>query len=381
MGSMIIPATLSVIRILLCGVTLAGASWAEPAYLVRPSGASSNRVDVAVLGDGYTVNELGKFAEDVERLLAALFADEPFRSYQTYFNVHRIDVASAESGADHPSSGIFKDTALGAFYECAVIARLSCLDQTLVNDKLVGSLAPDARDDVVVLVNDPEYGGSGGQVAVASLHPSVIEVVLHELGHTLGLLADEYEFGPPACWTYSEPAAANVTIETDRSRIKWAQWISRDTPVPTLFGGDNVAGLYEGAEYCSSGKYRATYDSKMRSLFRPFESVNVEQLTRRIYSYVSPIDEVGVRHRGASPVMRFFARVTAPATHSLRIRWELDGKFLSEGPELRLNTRTLGEGTHELRVTVWDPTSLVRSDPEGLLRDTRSWSIVGAKAR
>src|SRR5678816_434410 len=69
---------------------------------LQVTGDSSRRVDIVIVGDGYTSGELGKFAADVTNFLAGVFAQEPFKEYKNYFNVRRIDVASAESGADHP---------------------------------------------------------------------------------------------------------------------------------------------------------------------------------------------------------------------------------------------------------------------------------------
>ena len=369
-----------VTRTLVCVAIVAATASAESVHAVRQNGPPANRLDIAIMGDGYTALELEKYVQDAERLIASVFDEEPFRTYGTYFNVHRVDVISGESGADHPMSELFRDTALGSFYDCAGIARLICVDHASVNDVLLRSLPPERRDIVIVLVNDPEYGGSGGSIAVTSLHPTAVEILLHEIGHTLGLLADEYEYGPPDCWTSDEPYAANVTIETDRVRIKWARWIAPDTDVPTFLSADNVPGLYEGADYCWTGKYRATYNSKMRSLARPFEAVNVEQLTKRIYSFVSPIDGAGQRTaRGRSPVLRFYVRPQSPTSHALRIRWELDGKALSSEAQVRINANRLRGRHHELRVTVWDPTSNVRNDPERLLRDTRSWRINGPR--
>src|SRR5262249_42393793 len=161
-----------------------------------------------------------------------------------------------------------------------------CVNLSKVNTVLSG-IQPDMRDLVLVLLNDPEYGGSGGAVAVASIHPDVIEVILHEFGHTLGLLADEYGGPPPpACSTAVEPAEPNATRATG-SPVKWGAWIDPDTPLPTPFQNSGVPGLYEGAKYCDAGLFRPTFNSKMRSLFRPFEQINSEQLVKRIYNFAS----------------------------------------------------------------------------------------------
>jgi hypothetical protein len=266
---------------------------AEPVTLIRDNGDPANRVDIVILGDGYTGSELAKYAADVETFVNGLFAQEPWKEYQKYFNVHRVDVTSAESGADHPerTPPVFKDTALDATYDCAGIQRLICVNVSKVNTVLAASVLPDSRDVVFVIVNDNEYGGSGGSVAVASVHPDVVELVLHEVGHSFGLLADEYGGPPPpSCNAGFEPPEPNATMETQRDRIKWAIWIKPETPIPTV--GVTVAepGLYAGAKYCDTGLFRPTYNSKMRSLFQSYEQINSEQLVKRMYNVVSPLD-------------------------------------------------------------------------------------------
>lgn len=205
--------------------SVAFSPWAfgEPVTTIRNNGDSANRVDLVVLGDGYTAAELGKYATDVENAVQGFFAQEPFKEYQRYFNVHRVDVTSLESGTDHPEDvpPISKDTAFDATYNCAGIERLICVDVSKVYTVLYNSVGADQRDMVLVLVNDTEYGGSGGSIGVASLNPSVIELVLHEIGHSFGLLADEYETQPPSCNNVVEPPEVNVTRETDRDLIKW----------------------------------------------------------------------------------------------------------------------------------------------------------------
>src|SRR6266550_3856845 len=82
---------------------------AEPYETIINNGSADNRVDIAVLGDGYTAGELQKYKNDVQSFLQGFFAQEPFREYQRYVNVHRIDVTSSQSGADHPPS-VFVNT-------------------------------------------------------------------------------------------------------------------------------------------------------------------------------------------------------------------------------------------------------------------------------
>src|SRR5262245_39798946 len=101
---------------------------------LQETGAPSRRVDLVIVGDGYTAAELGKFASDVDQFLAGVFAQEPFREYRNYFNVRRIDIASPESGADHPerTPQVFRNTVFDAAYNCSNIQRLICVSTSKV---------------------------------------------------------------------------------------------------------------------------------------------------------------------------------------------------------------------------------------------------------
>ena len=365
-----------------CWVASIGVAGAEPVTTIRNSGPSANRVDLVIMGDGFTASQIasGEYAAQIQIQTQRLFAQEPYLEYGNFFNVHRIDVTSAQAGADHPERGVYVDTALNATYNCGFpvpIQRLICASTANVNAVLARTtLAANARDIVLVIVNDTEYGGSGGAVAVASLHRDATELVLHENGHTFAQLADEYNYSPPACVT-SEPGNANATRETRRDFVKWRHWIDPATPVPTGGSANGVPGLYEGAVYCSSGAYRPTFDSKMRSLGRPFEQINTEQHIRRIYNLVSPLD-------GWSPtatvltVIRgvpnyFSVAVPTPRAHALSVNWYVDGVLTGTGLEFSSDLMPLG--AHRLEARVQDTTGLVRNDPTGLLLETHAWDV------
>jgi hypothetical protein len=354
---------------------------AEPATTIRSNGPASNRVDLVVLGDGYTAGDLlsGKYAKDVEAAVVGMFAQNPYTEYQRYYNVVRIDVTSAESGADHPAQGVFRNTALDAAYDCSGIQRLICVNTSKVNAVLTASIAaPNARDVILVLVNDPEYGGSGGSVAVASIDASAVEIVLHEVGHSFASLADEYTSQPPPCNNSIEPSAANVTRETSRPSIKWNVWIDPSTPVPTP-GTAETPGLYEGAQYCPTGLYRPTFNSKMRSLGRPFSAINTEAHIKRLYNFVTPLDSsapVGpsiTLPKGSEQLAS--VSVPQPFTHSLTIDWTVDGVPAGSGTSFILRTVQLSVGQHMMSVTITDGTPMVRNDPSHLLTVVRTWTV------
>jgi len=381
---------LGVLSLLIGAAALSSRAFGEPVTTIRNNGDPANRVNMVIVGDGYTAAEMGKYAADAENAIAGFLAQEPYKEYQRYFNVLRVDVISAESGADHPEASppVSKNTAFDATYNCGNTVRLICVDVSKVNAVLANSgIGSDRQDIVLILVNDPKYGGSGGAVAVASLDPSVIELVLHETGHSFGLLADEYAYDmTPPCGYIQEPPEPNVTAQTNRASIKWnvgggppTGWIDLATAIPTLSTDPGVPGLYEGAQYCPSGRFRPTFNSKMRNLGVPFEQVNEEQLIKRIYNLVSPIDSTSPLSSSitvaAGASQSFDVTTPQPDTQLLSTQWYVDNAPVASGSSFQFSSASVTAGTHTVQVVVRDPTSKVRNDPANVLTASRTWTV------
>ncbi|PWT93212.1 MAG: hypothetical protein C5B55_04975 [Blastocatellia bacterium] len=351
--------------------------YGEPTTTIINNGPAASRVDIAILGDGYTASEMTKFQNDVQTFVQAMFAQDPYREYQRYFNVRRVDVISNQSGADHPERGAFVDTAFDATYDCSGTQRLICVNTTKVLSALQRSLSPAEYDMKLIIVNDSEYGGSGGTVAVASTNAQAVEIILHELGHSFGLLLDEY--GGSTCSQFSEPGAPNITAVSSRNQIKWNYWIDANTPVPTTSPSLGVPGLFQGGWFCDNGYNRPTYDSKMRTLGRPFDQINTEQLVKRIYNVVSPMESGSPASTSItlnqSDSQLFLVNSPAPLTHTLDVTWFIDGQFHSTGQTFFVTGTELSPGSHSIDVLVKDNTSWVRSDMEQLLSDSKHWTI------
>ena len=111
----------------------------------------------------------------------------------------------------------------------------------------------DAADFNVVIVNATTYGGSGGDVCVASLNNESLEMMLHELGHTTAKLSDEYFAG--ASYAAEMP---NMTAESDPAKVRWSRFI-----------GKNGVGVYE-YDNGGNGWYRPHQNCKMRSLGKQY---------------------------------------------------------------------------------------------------------------
>jgi hypothetical protein len=149
--------------------------------------------------------------------------------------------------------------------------------------------------------------------------------------------------------------------------------------VPTPGATPGLPGLYEGAKYCDQGLYRPTYDSKMRTLYRPFEQIHSEQLVKRIYNWVSPIDRLtpaaGTLTLTLGQSVLFHATPPQPMTRELTVAWTVDGVEAGTGPELTFDTASRPPGTYTVEVLITDPTPLVRHDPTGLLQERHAWTV------
>ena len=261
------------------------------------NGPSSNRIDLAILGDGYTAADIaaGTYDTAAADLLQYMFTDtEPYARYSSFFNVHQIDVVSNESGADVPPEGIYRDTALDASYyhnggpERLLYASEVKVSQAVVTELWSVGIYPEMK---LVTVNDSRYGGGGGaEMAVyPGGHASGTEVAMHESGHHFGKLADEYWFDD-SLGTYagSEPFKPNITKNSDPATVKWSQWIGYEDPDHPEIG---PIGVFEGANQYETGLYRATTTSKMRALNQPFNALGREALILKIYENVDPLDD------------------------------------------------------------------------------------------
>jgi hypothetical protein len=117
----------------------------------------------------------------------------------------------------------------------------------------------------------------------------------------------------------------------------------------------------------------------MRTLGRPFEQINTEQLVKRIYNVVSPIEDVApvqtslALNNGNSQL--FVVNSPTPLSGTLDVTWFIDGQRQGAGKTFFLNASLLSPGTHTLDALVKDNTSWVRVDNEQLLSDTRRWTV------
>ncbi len=202
------------------------------------NGPAADKVDLVVIAEGYTRDQMAKFRKDVERLVGALFAHEPFKSRKRDFNVRAIELPSPQPGVNRPNAGVFRRTPVSAEYNIFDSERyVLTLDNRALRD--VASAAP--YEFIEILVNEDTYGGGGifNDHATASVDSAFSEYVfVHEFGHHFAALADEYytsdvAYETGAAGTKVEPWEPNVTALNDPATLKWKDLVTAGTPLPT----------------------------------------------------------------------------------------------------------------------------------------------------
>jgi hypothetical protein len=211
--------------------------------VIREQGPVDNRINLTIIGDGYTLAEKSKFFADVERTVKGLFEARTFRSYLPLFNVWAVFVESAESGI---GDGRPKNTAFRLYRDPAGSKRGIMPGNEGAMARAI-QLAP-RTDYPIVLANDEYYGGLGGRWAIStSSEASGLIVLRHELGHNFGQVGEEYDNG----YVYSGANSSRSAKD-----VPWKHWVegsSVETHEAKILSGDYVW------QNLSSGPYTARF--------------------------------------------------------------------------------------------------------------------------
>lgn len=363
-------------------------------YTIVTNGPASNRLNVVFLAEGFTSGQFPQFLAQVTNTANLLLSNQPFAEYRAYFNVYAIAVASPQSGSDQPVSGIFRNTYFNSTYGNGTSVREELLtippNWTNANysqgqgkvDNLLNTFLP-ATDLAIMLVNDLNFGGSdgAGKTAITSISPiSISDTPVHEAGHVLANLGDEYTTPNPGYPDVEEP---NTTRETNRAAIKWNAWIASDTPVPTppSLDYENAVGLFQGAHYHTNGWYRPKLNCRMGSLGVPYCEVCREALVLSIYRKVRPIDSfapLSTNFSATSPqLLNFTVAPMQPTGHGLTIQWLTNGTLFvgATNSVFSITPMSLGNGSNTISVQVTDPTTFVRTDLSNRLSQELTWNV------
>lgn len=282
------------------------------------NGPDDSRFNLVIVAEGFQNSEQSDFNDLCDELVTALQAEPWYPVLGGAINIHRLNVASTDSGTDDPltcddgSSG--PGTTAATYFDstfCGGAGVRRCLsgDESIVRDTLDAQLP--AWHVAGALVNTTDRGGCrSGNVFWAALSSDWKAVTIHELGHAAFNLGDEYQT-LRGCdsgetdrdnWSDGEPMRRNLTTVTDRSTLKWRNLVAPEVPIPTMVNPDctecderpNVlvddlqVGLFEGASTYHCGIYRPAYKCKMRDSSQPFCPVCVQAMAEDLSEFITP---------------------------------------------------------------------------------------------
>jgi len=194
-------------------------------------------VDIAIVGEGYTVDEVEKFKADVQRFTKTMMNHEPYHGHRDVINIRGVLLPSDEAGCDEPSRGIHRRTAVGCTFDSLGSERYMLTE----DNRAMRDIAQAVPYDVLyIMVNHERYGGGGIYnlfCTFTSDNQWSEYVFLHEFGHSFAGLADEYYTSNVAYDGFYpegyEPQERNITALADPDQLKWRDLATTDTVVPT----------------------------------------------------------------------------------------------------------------------------------------------------
>lgn len=240
-------------------------------FEVLKSNSSDKAVDIVIIPDGYTIDEMDKFKEDCKKFAGYLFNASPYKENEDKFNIWGIEAPSKESGTDIPADNIWKNTITNTrFYTFDLDRYLMTSDNKTLRN--IASNAP--YDQIFILVNTNKYGGGAifNHYSVCVSDNKYGEYIFtHEFGHGFAGLGDEYYTSDVAYNEFYpldvEPLDPNLTTLVNFDS-KWKDMLDEETPIPTPAEKEfkGTLGVFEGGGYVAKGVYRPMQDCSMKSI-------------------------------------------------------------------------------------------------------------------
>lgn len=238
-------------------------------------------INIVLMGDAFSDRQIksGEYRCAMEKVMNALFEEEPFKSYREAFNVYSVNVVSVSEGYENDGQAlktwIGSDGIFVSGYDTKVIEyALKAIPESKIDDALIVVLLNlDAYSGTCYMYNPPS-GNYGRGMSIAyfsngSDSASFNGLVSHEAsGHGFAKLADEYSYERNGAICDSDIASAkekeafgwwkNVDFTSDPAQVKWSQFLS-----DPRYANEGL-GCFEGGLTYWTGVWRPSENSIMR---------------------------------------------------------------------------------------------------------------------
>ena len=227
-------------------------------------------VDIVILPEGYTQEEMGKFVKDCNFFVESLFAYAPYDRYKQSFNIRGVMAPSEDSGCTEPGAHVYKNTVMRFSYWTFDSERY-CMSTDNRDIRDLAGQVP--YDQIYVLINSEKYGGGGiynFYCSSAASNSFSGDIIIHEFGHGFAGLADEYYDDSTGYGDFYnndiEPWEPNITTLVNFD-VKWKDMLNKKTPVPTPRESkyEQTIGVFEGGGYEAEGIYSPHMDCLMKT--------------------------------------------------------------------------------------------------------------------
>lgn len=284
---------------------------------------AAKRINVVIVPDGYTYAEKALMEGHAQTIVTAFRSRTPYQEHDIFLNYILVYAYSTESGTDQCDCSIVRDTAMNTRFpgpsacgqsECLFYGTDNggpdCDPNTSTDNIIAAELRAPAQDATIIMVNTSREGGcEGGSRAVFSAAtPSAGEIAIHELGHAIADLDDEYAT-TVGCGT----SAGEINTSRNAVQGAWPEWIA-DLGTPRV-----------GAQYYLNCVYRPSPNCEMRALSQEFCSVCRQQWALSIFGHprVHPTAPV----ESGSPSYFVSTQIGLPVDFMVQTR-------LASGPEI-----------------------------------------------
>lgn len=342
------------------------------------------RINVLIIPDGYTYAQKATMEQHAQAMVQSFRNKTPFKEHDHLINYTLVYAYSLNSGTDQCDCGIVLNTAMGTGFQNSTPScghsNNRCLyysnpcDAAAENNIVAAEQRAPFADTTIVMVNTARYGGCGGARAVYSAgNAAATEVAIHELGHSLGGLADEYG-GNPSCGGY----AGGINTSVNATQGNWPEWIPE------------IGAPKAGGQYYEQCIYRPESSCEMRYLNQSFCRVCNQHLSRVFYGHprvspsaplnnATPVSRDVSLAQGGYSVFRYQTRLSSQTTvqnsSAFYLKAPGDASFTRLPVSEELWIRFMWRGVYEVKAEVEADINFIKPSKTGANKDTVIWRV------
>ncbi len=254
-------------------------------HLFMLSCAQAQDLNILILPEAYTKDEMNDFVADACKLYSILKNTSPY-----YYLIDKINIWYA---AGYYSESNELGSAATAFGAGIPKNQMVSIEQDSVINAVHLAGLDIEKTIVVMLVNTDAYigyctfyNGKIPTMAVCAARDNYYATtIIHELGHAIGLLGDEYGenlAAPSSIISYlkkSQEEGFYLNVASSTEDIAW-----RNIMEDEAYASEET-GIYVGAFCCSTGMFRSTRTSAMRSHLPDYNAVSRLRIYQQIMKY------------------------------------------------------------------------------------------------